>query len=142
MTSVAANQHHPGVCHSKRSVCRKDLPTLGLKLSPEWVEVVPPARHAKDSITLSKEIWPCGALPRPPLLVFPNACLRKLLTLVPQDKRARSSLSRHQLFELRKTASKVKADAWGMDVAAAYLRNCATRTSVGIPGTGSFTLPP
>ena len=138
LTGIAASQSVPDVGHSKRFVPRKDLPTLRLKLLPEWAEVVPPVFQSelqgpKDVLMLSKEFWSSDALAHPPLLVFPNVILPKLRAL-PEEKCLRNNLSPSQLSEFRKTATKVEADPWCMQAAAAYLRKwCEQNVSQAFP---------
>jgi hypothetical protein len=127
LKGIAASQSVPDVGHSKRFVCRKDMPTLRLKLLPEWAEVVPPVHQCQeptpmDVLMLSKEFWSSDALAHPPLLTFPSACLLKLGTPVPNERCLRNVLSPSQVSEFRKTATKVEAAPWCMDAAAAYLR--------------------
>jgi hypothetical protein len=112
--------------HFKRFVTRRDLPTLKLNLVPEWAEFVPSVHkcHAPspmDVIMLCKEFWSSDALSHPPLLIFPTACLSKLVER-PQGMCLRNKLSPVNLAEFRKTATKVQAAPWRMEAASAYLR--------------------
>ena len=90
LTGIAASQSVPDVGHSKRFVAKKDVPTLGMKLLPEWSEVVPPVhqRHPQspmDVLMLSKEFWSSDALrtrrcsfsPTPSCSSCRRRCLRR-----------------------------------------------------------------
>jgi hypothetical protein len=127
LKDIAATHNAPDMGHSKRFVARKDLPLLGLKLLPEWVEVVPAVNQGQvqspmDVLMLSKEFWSSDALANPPVLIFPKPLQLKLVAPLPEEGCPRNILSPSQLSEFRKTATKVQENPWCMTAAATYLR--------------------
>jgi hypothetical protein len=101
IADIAADHSMPDMGHSKRFVTRRDLPTLKLNLLPEWAEFVLSVheRHAPspmDVTMLCKEFWSSDALSYPLLLIFPAACLLKLMAR-PQGMCKRNKLSPNNL---------------------------------------------
>ncbi len=132
-SGIAASHTIPDVCHSKRFVTRRELPTLNLG---SWNLQVPPvlacySEHPDDVVLLTKEFWSSEDLAHPPLLVWPQGMMAShVLGRTPATLCPRNKLSEKQLQEFRKTAAKVKDEPWNLHAAAVYLTRWCDRNAV------------
>ncbi len=146
MSGLTPSVNEPDVCHCWRFVRRADLkeyvsPTVESQLVVP-LEFSSDVTSPSDCVLLLKQRVSSCELAQPPLLVLPEARLRKLRQedLKPAP---RNALTTEAIREYRKTADRVARVPWNLHEAKAYLtewveRNIAKR--VDSPGCVNFVM--